>query len=550
MNGRRPHARWLLLLGVVAALALSACGGSEEAAPPAEPAPAESAAPPAESEQPAEPAPAESEAPAEGQPQSGGDLTIARVADSTSMDKTTVFDNESIWVFQQVMESLFAVTPDGKDVEPWLAESYELSDDQLTWTIKLRQGVLFHNGQEMTSADVKFSIDEASAVKGGWEWINAAIESVEAPDPYTVVIKTKYPWSPMLADLALFNNGIIPKDYAGETKEQFYEHPIGTGPFVWDHWTKGSDLKLVKNDSYWQEGKPYLDSVTWTVVGDDNTRILQLKGGQIQINEFPPFSSIADLQATEGIVMTLFPSTRTDYLIMNENVKPLDDVHVRRAISLAIDRQAMVDSILFGNGEPANSFMPPQVPYYDPNSPGLQFDLDAAKQEMAQSSVPDGFDIEYLLAAGDIVDQSIASILQQSLQPLGINVTIKKLDPTTQFTEIQKLNYQIAHSYWTMDIADPDELVTFAIDTDSGAHSFFTDYRNQEAIAATKEAQQTFDPDERQALYTKIQEIAANDAFMAFLYYSPYRYAYSDKVNGFLVTPMANYHLEDVWLSQ
>ena len=404
MNGRWLRVRWLVLLGVVAALALSACGGEEEAAPPAEPAPAE----PAPAEPPAEPAeppaetgePAEPAAPAEGEPQLGGDLIIARVADSTSMDKTTVFDNESIWVFQQVMESLFAVTPDGKDVEPWLAEGYELSDDQLTYTITLRQGVLFHNGQEMTSADVKFSIDEASSVTGGWEWINAAIESIEAPDPYTVVVTTKYPWSPMIADLALFNNAIIPADYAGETKEQFYEHPIGTGPFVWESWTKGSDLKLVRNDSYWQEGKPYLDSVTWTVVGDDNTRILQLKGGQIHINEFPPFSSIADLQATEGVVMELFPSTRTDYLLFNHNVKPLDDVHVRRAISMAIDRQAMVDSILFGNGEVAKSFMPPQVPYYDPESPGLQFDLEAAQAEMAQSSVPDGFDLEYLAIGG------------------------------------------------------------------------------------------------------------------------------------------------------
>ena len=243
MNGRWPRVRWLVLLGVVAALALSACGGEEEAAPPAEPAPAE----PAPAEPPAEPAeppaetgePAEPAAPAEGEPQPGGDLIIARVADSTSMDKTTVFDNESIWVFQQVMESLFAVTPDGKDVEPWLAEGFELSDDQLTYTITLRQGVLFHNGQEMTSADVKFSIDEASSVTGGWEWINAAIESVEAPDPYTVVVTTKYPWSPMIADLALFNNAIIPADYAGETKEQFYEHPIGTGPFVWEQLDEG-----------------------------------------------------------------------------------------------------------------------------------------------------------------------------------------------------------------------------------------------------------------------------------------------------------------------
>jgi peptide/nickel transport system substrate-binding protein len=101
-----------------------------------------------------------------------------------------------------------------------------------------------------------------------------------------------------------------------------------------------------------------------------------------------------------------------------------------------------------------------------------------------------------------------------------------------------------------MDIADPDELVTFAIDADSGAHSFFTDYRNEEAIAATKQAQSTFDTAERQTLYSQIQETAANDAFMIFLYYSPYRYAFSDTVQGFVVYPTGNYHMEDVWLQQ
>ena len=187
MNGRWPRVRWLVLLGVVAALALSACGGEEEAAPPAEPAPAE----PAPAEPPAEPAeppaetgePAEPAAPAEGEPQPGGDLIIARVADSTSMDKTTVFDNESIWVFQQMMESLFAVTPDGKDVEPWLADELRaLGRPAHLHDHAARRACKFHNGQEMTSADVKFSIDEASSVTGGWGWINAAIESVEAPD--------------------------------------------------------------------------------------------------------------------------------------------------------------------------------------------------------------------------------------------------------------------------------------------------------------------------------------------------------------------------------
>jgi peptide/nickel transport system substrate-binding protein len=491
-----------------------------------------------------------STAAAAGSPVAGGDLVIARTADSTSMDKTTAFDNEAIWVFQQMFETLYVVTPDGKNVKPWLATSYDLSPDKLTYTFHLRHGVKFHNGQEMTSADVKFSIDDASAASAGWGYINGAIASVTAPDPYTVVVKTKFPWAPLVADLALFSNGIIPKDYGGVSKDQFYQHPIGTGPFMWDHWTKGQELKLVKNPNYWQPGKPYLNSVTWTYVGDDNTRILQLKGGQAQVDEFPPWSSVSTLKSTPGVTMTLFPSTRTDYLEFNEHVKPFDDVHVRRAISYAIDRKALVKAILFGNGVAANSFMPPQVPYYDSNSPGIQYDMAQAKAEIAKSTVPSGAKIKFEAWAGQLDSETIGQVIQAAVKPLGLDVSIIKKDPNAAQADWSNAAYPgMTNSYWTMDIADPDELVSFSVDPSQGAHSFQTYYNNPVAAKAAQDAAREFDPAKRQELYTLVQKTAADDAFMGFLYYSPYRYAYSSKLHGFQVYPTGNYHLEDAWLA-
>ena len=487
---------------------------------------------------------------AAGQPQYGGSVVIDRVADSQSMDKTTVFDNESIWVFEQIMEPLYTVSKDGKTVVPWLATSYTLSPDKKTYTFTLRKGVKFSNGQPMTSADVKFSIDAARVEDQGWGFLDVAIKDIETPDPGTVVIHTKYPWSPFLADIALFANGIIPKDYGGETKKEFYTHPVGTGPFMWDHWDKGSELVLKKNPNYWQKGKPYLDSVTWRTVGDDNTRELQLEGGQAQVDEFPPFQTVTKLQNTPGVKMTLFPSTRTDYMMMNERYAPLADVHVRRAISLAIDRDAIVKSVLFTHGIPANSFMPPQVPYYDANSPGLQYNMDQAKQEMAQSKYPNGFNVDMLLGKGSADEHSYGQIIQQSLAQLGIKVGFTQVDPAIEFQNEQEFKYQLGFSYWTMDIADPDELVTFAVDPNSGAKSFYTDYSNADVIKWTHQAEHEFETAKRQDLYSKIQAQAANDAFMAFLFYSPYRYAYTNKLNGFYVYPTGNYHMEDVWLSK
>ncbi len=487
---------------------------------------------------------------ASGAPVKGGDLVIARSQDSQSMNNTTVFDNESIWVFEQIFQTLYTVTPNGKGVQPELATSYQVSADKKTYTFTLRSGVKFSTGQAMTSADVKFSLDQSRAAAKGWGYIDAAIKSVEAPTPSTVVVDLKYPWAPLLADLSLFSNGIVPANYGGKTETQFYNAPIGTGPFKWDFWHKGSALKLVKNTNYWEPGKPYLNSVTWTDTPSDNTRELQLKGGQAQVDEFPAWSTVASLKTTPNVTMNLFNSTRTDYLAFNETVKPFQDVHVRRAISLAIDRAALVKAVLFGNGKPANSIFPPQVPYYQAATQGLQFDLTQAKAEMAKSSVPKGFSTTILVPSGFSDDVTIATIAQSELKPLGINLKIQQLDPNTVSTDQQSLKYDMTLTYWTMDIPDPDELATFAVDPKSGARSFFTAYNNPTVVKDTHDAEQTLATSARQDLYNTIQSDSAADAFMAFLYYSPYAYATTSSVHGFYVTPLGNYHLENVWMSK
>jgi peptide/nickel transport system substrate-binding protein len=208
----------------------------------------------------------------------------------------------------------------------------------------------------------------------------------------------------------------------------------------------------------------------------------------------------------------------------------------------------MVKNILFGNGTPANSFMMPSAPYYDKNSPGLQYDMNKARQEMAQSSVPNGFTTTWLAMSGDAVDAAIAQILQASLMELGITMKIQNVDPSAQHDMTTKLQYEIAHSYWTMDLADPDELVQFALDPKSGGRSFNTGFDDPEIIDLVHKAQREFDKTKRQDLYNQIQEKAAESAFLAFLYYTPFPYSQTSNVKGFNVLPTGYYHLEDVSL--
>jgi peptide/nickel transport system substrate-binding protein len=474
------------------------------------------------------------------------DLVIVRASDSSSLDTTTVSDNNSIWVMQQLQETLYKVTPDGKNEEPSLATSYTVSPDKLTWTFTLRSGVKFSNGQPMTSADVKFSLDAAKGVSGGWSFIDTAMATVSAPDPNTIVIKTKYPWAPLLADISCFNNSIVPKDYAGMTKAAFYQSPIGTGPFMWSSWAKGNALKMVKNPVYWQPGKPWLNSVTWKVESDDNTRLLQLQGGQANIDENPPFSTLDQIKAIPGLKAQIFPGARVDYMFFNEKKPPFGDVHVRRAISYAVDRQSIVKAVLFGNGTVANSFIPPTVTYYDPNTKGQQFDMAAAAAELAKSTVPKGFAFTYVATAGDQTDQAVAQILQASLKQLGITMTIKNVDASTELTLLNSTAFEMLHYPWTMDIADPDELVSFATDPGAGGMSFSTYYNNPLVIAADRAAERTFDPTERAKLYSFVQQQDAADAQYAYLYYAPYKAAFGANVHGFVIFPTGNYHLEDV----
>jgi peptide/nickel transport system substrate-binding protein len=147
-------------------------------------------------------------------------------------------------------------------------------------------------------------------------------------------------------------------------------------------------------------------------------------------------------------------------------------------------------------------------------------------------------------------DMTVATILQSELKPLGITLKIQQLDPNTANLDQQNLKYDMTQTYWTMDIPDPDELATFAVDPNSGARSFFTAYDNPTVVKDTHAAEQTLSTSARQSLYNTIQADSAADAFMAFLYYSPYAYATTSNVHGFFVTPLGNYHLENVWLSK
>lgn len=473
-----------------------------------------------------------------------GDLIFVRSQDFATFDPDLA-QNDSLFIQQQVFEGLYRGLQSGRGVEPWLAKSYTTSTDGLTWTFKLRTDVKFSDGTPMTSADVKFSLDRAA--KGdGWGFTLSAVDSVSAPAGDTVVLKLKYKWAPLLADLACFSNSVLKNNWGGKTEAEFLKSPIGTGPFVLDKWNPGTDIKLVANKNYWQSGKPYLNSVTWKYIADDNTREFMLKGGQADINEEPPAVNIKSLQSSPNIKVGIFPAAASNYLAFNQKVPALADVHVRRAISYAIDRAAINKVVFSGLATPSNSFIAPGVNFYDKNTPGIQFDLKKAAAELAQSKFKKGLKVELLIRGGNKQQEATASIVQASLKKIGITMSIKAQEPSVQRVTQKTMAYEMTLTGWTMDIVDPDQLLTFGVHPDGGTNAYFTNYSNAKVNAAIKKAQTTVDEKVRAAQYSFVQKQLAEDAFMAFTVNPPYLYAWTNKITGFFVNPLYSYRMQDV----
>lgn len=485
----------------------------------------------------------------DGTPQMGGDLVMARADPAETLVPNLATSNAAIWTMEEMYDTMLLPSVDGEDVVPALATDWTQSEDGLSWTFNLRTDVVFSDGQALTSRDVKFSLEEASKPEMPFSFINSSIASVAAPDDFTVVVTTEQPFAPLPSVMAIFSNSIIPFNYGGVTAEEFAAHPIGSGPFMLDHWTEGGEIKLVKNPEYWQAGKPYLDSVTFSLVSDANTRANQVQGGQAQINEFPAYSSLAGLEGQSGVAVGIFPSSRVEFLTLNNVREPFTDVHVRRALAYAVDKASIVKAVLFGNGEPAGAYMAPSSWSHNAAIEGLPFDLDKAKAELAQSSQPNGFTATITVTSGNPEENAMAQIVQAAAAQIGITLNIVSLDPSALGTALYDGNFDMAFLYDTTDIVDPDEIIRFTGVYDGGSFALLSYYDNPEIAALAEKAVTLRDQAERKVIYDQIQVMWDDDQPMVPLYYSPNVYSFSTKVQGFQASVTGNYNLVNVWLA-
>ena len=499
----------------------------------------------------------------------GGELRYGRYADSMFLDPVLNDANLDIWILTNLYDTLLQPTEDGQDVQPGLATEVTSSGDGLTYTVTLRPGIKFADGSPITPEDVKWSLDRARNPENGiWNFLLTSIASIETADS-GVTITLAHPDATLPAALATFNAAIMSKTLFeaapgatdAEKAEAFAEKPIGSGPFMVSEWQRGSYMVLERNPYYWEmaaDGQPlpYLDSVRFEIIADDNTRILRLQAGEIDGAEFIPLSRVAELGADSRLNMELFPSTQVNTVLMNNRPKlsdgspnPLSDLRVRQALNYATNKEALIQVVAFGNGTPMKSYMSSTTPLYDGTQTGYPTDLEKAQALLAEAGYADGFDVSIIATTGSANDVALATALQDMWGALNVRVSVEQLEAATEAERYRSADFDMRIAGWTNDINDPSEITSYFAIYDNN-ESLYTGFQSDEIDTLFAQSQKELDTSKRAELYQQIQTIYMDAAPIVFLYESPYPVALQTAVKGFVQIPLGNNIFKGAYLEQ
>jgi peptide/nickel transport system substrate-binding protein len=481
-------------------------------------------------------------------PQKGGTLVVGRVADVDTFDPYNTQDDPSIFTELTVFERLVRLADDGRGIAPELATSWKISSDGLTADFTLRQGVKFSDGTPLSADDVVFSLNRAVDQKGSWGFLFSPVKSVSKVDDKTVRIEMSEPFAPLLTALSTFAASIYSKSNFEKWGDQAGNHPLGTGAFALKSWSRGQEVVLVRNTYYWQEGKPYLDSVEFRDVGDDNARTVQLASGDLNLIANVPATQVTQITGAGGVVARV-PGTMIGFIELNHKIPPLGDRNARCALAYALDRESIAKVVYMGFAAPALSLMPSATLFYDPNTDPVKYDLGKAKAALTQSTVPNGFTLNVNVRNGTATDLAVAQIWAAALAKIGITLNIQQIEATTAQQLVNSEQYAIDISTWTNDTPDPDELMGVTQDyqsQDADHSNYHSDEARNLVIAARKE----MDPAKRQALYSKLQQLVNTDCSYFYTANEDRIFAAQPAVQGFAPNSQGKYNFEKVWLKQ
>ena len=496
-----------------------------------------------------------------GSSKEGGTMVYARGADSVGLDPINITDGESIRVTHAIFETLFEYDKD-LQLQPKLAESYKTSEDGLTWTLALKKGVTFHDGTDFNADAVVFNFERWMDTEneyhigdfpyypflyGGFKGDEEhKIDYVKAVDEHTVEIKLKEKVAPFISYLAIPMFGIASPTAIEQYNERFYENPVGTGPFQFDSWTRNDKIVVKANENYYVENQPLLDQIIFTVVPDNSARLNVLLSGEADFIDGMNPEDAKTVEKDEKLKLVKRPSFNEGFMVMNTQKAPFDDVKVRQAINMAIDKKALVDGFYSGFADVAKSPVPPALWGYNDEIEDYKFDVKAAKALLAEAGYPEGFETEIWAMSNPrpYLPQPMktAEAIQANLEEIGIKAKIVTYEWATYLEKTGDGQHPMALYGWTGVMADPDNflypnLSNTNMETPANNLAFYDNEEFQELI---EQARVTFDQDERVELYKKAQERFHLDAPWVPLAHTTPPIAFADYVKGFEPHPMEN----------
>jgi ABC-type transport system substrate-binding protein len=395
------------------------------------------------------------------------------------------------------------------NVVPGLGQSYTMSDDKLTLTIKLFPGIKFHNGRDFTAEDVVFNVRYALNSKTGgaaYSLLRTCLGAI-ALDRYTVQLKFKQPTAYIFDALTFM--GMIAKEAAAELKSR----AVGTGPFAFERWIPGQELLLRRSENYWEPGLPYADRARIRSFKDVAAMMLSLEAGEIDLVRSLPFSQVDRVRKNPDLLV-IQPDNQPFYwnIYLNTKRKPLDNKKVRQALAWSIDRQAVVDSVLNGASEVANTPIPKTSWAYEPDLQRVyRFDLDQARRLLTEAGIQGGF--QFTAVSSPIVGEltPIAVIWQQDLKKIGVDMKIVELPSTDYAQRINSGDFEVMMSGSGRGHKDPGSLFRIQRQYFSGGNELGWQSSEYDELVARAAAE--FDHPKRKALYRKIQEILLDACF-------------------------------------
>ena len=492
-------------------------------------------------------------------------LHLATRDDVPTLDPVAGYDTAS-WGFEQMLfDTLVRYSDSGVELVPDAATSWESSVDARTFTFHLRHDLRFSNGRPVTSADFAYEIERVldpadnsqgieyyRGIVGAREFSAGQAKSVsgiELPEPWTIIFHLIAPDPIFLDKIAMPFAAAVPREIVDRYGKDFSRHALGSGPFMLKQWIGGQRIVLVKNPYYFIKGLPRLDAVVEQIGVDEDLEWLKYETGEVDVSAIPPaeFPYVMKTPRLKTLTLKLV-TLSTDYLGMNCQMPPFNDVRVRRAFNYAINKDKFV-AVLNRRGIPARGILPPGLPGYDPAIEGYPYDPAKARQLLEQAEIPRNFSPQLWIRA-DQTMMVLAQSVQQDLAAVGVNVVLKAVAWPPLLEAIRQPDtVQLVLTGWEADFPDPENFLEVLFSRKQWGANNNSFYYNPQVDALFAEAAPLSNLKERYQLYDQAQKLIVSDAPWVFLYY-PVAYVIRQPwVHGYVLNPMRPTRLEKVWLA-